>query len=81
MTKSRASASELRRLIQTRLYASETLDGACRECHANQVQGRAPDAAGSNWELHSYNGPAQCADVVNAIVAELQARYELDESM
>lgn len=77
MPRTLASASEIRRLIQARLYASDALDGACRECHANQVQARAPDASGCNWDLHSYNGPAQCAEVVATIVAELQSTHNL----
>ena len=80
MTRTRASASELRRLIQARLYAADDMNGACRECHANQIHARPPDADGCNWELHSYNGPAQCASVVDAIVAELQRQYTLDDS-
>lgn len=78
MTRTPASASEIRRLIQARLYASDAKGGACRECHANQVERKAPDAEGCNWELHSFNGPAGCADVVNAIVAELQREYSLE---
>jgi hypothetical protein len=78
MTRTLASASEIRRLIQARLYASDAHDGACRECHANQVQKKAPGADGCNWELHSYNGPAGCADTVAAIVAELQKTHNLE---
>lgn len=78
MARTTASASEIRRLIQARLYASDANAGACRECHANQVQKKAPGADGCNWELHSFNGPAGCADVVAGIVAELQQAYNLD---
>jgi hypothetical protein len=78
MARTNASASEIRRLIQARLYASDANGGACRECHANQVQKKAPGADGCNWELHSFNGPAGCADVVAAIVAELQQSHNLD---
>jgi hypothetical protein len=78
MARTTASASEIRRLIQARLYATDAQGGACRECHANQVQKKAPDADGCNWELHSFNGPAGCADVVGAIVAELQQAYRLE---
>ncbi len=78
MTRTLASASEIRRLIQARLYASDAQGGACRECHANQVQKHAPDADGCNWSLHSFNGPAGCADVVNGIVADLQKAYNLE---
>jgi hypothetical protein len=78
MTRTRVSASEIRRLIQARLYASDAQGGACRECHANQVEKQAPDAAGCNWALHSFNGPAGCTDVVNGIVAELQRQYNLE---
>jgi hypothetical protein len=78
MARTTASASEIRRLIQARLYAADAQGGACRECHANQVQKKAPDAGGCNWELHSFNGPAGCADVVAAIVAELQQAYSLE---
>jgi hypothetical protein len=73
-----SSSSEIRRLIQARLYASDAQGGACRECHANQVQKKAPDADGCNWELHSFNGPAACAGVVAEIVADLQKVYNLE---
>jgi hypothetical protein len=79
MSRTLASASEIRRLIQARLYAADALGGACRECHANQVHKRAPTPDGCNWELHSFNGPAQCADVVAAIVAELQQSHNLED--
>lgn len=78
MPRTTASASEIRRLIQARLYASDAHGGACRECHANQVERKAPDADGCNWALHSFNGPAACADVVDAIVAELQKTHNLE---
>ncbi len=78
MARTIASSSEIRRLIQARLYASDAHAGACKACHANQVQKKAPDADGCNWELHSFNGPAQCGDVVAAIVADLQKAYNLE---
>ncbi len=74
-----ASASEIRRLVQARIYASTELDGHCRDCHANQIEKRAPDASGCNWELHSFNGAATCADVIARIVADLKAQYNLPD--
>jgi hypothetical protein len=79
MARTLVSSSEIRRLIQARLYASDSHGGACRECHANQVTRRAPGADGCNWELHSFNGPQQCADTVAAIVAELQRTHNLED--
>jgi hypothetical protein len=79
MGRTLASASEIRRLVQARIYASTEMDGKCRECHANQIERRAPDANGCNWDLHSFNGPSTCAAVVTAIVADLQRQYNLTD--
>lgn len=78
MARTIASSSEIRRLIQARLYASDAHGGACKTCHANQVEKKAPDADGCNWELHSFNGPAVCAEVVATIVADLKQAYNLE---
>ena len=75
MARTEKTASEIRRLIQARIYASA--DCACRDCHANQVHWHAPDDTGCNWELHSYNGPASCAGAIDSIVAELQKQINL----
>lgn len=79
MNKTLITAAELEKLIQDRISKSEELDGDCRSCIVNSVYLREPDESGSNWDLHSFRGPANCAEVISDITAKFKLGFNLKD--
>jgi hypothetical protein len=76
-----ATREQIKAEIQRRIAASIELDGDCRECEAPGIYVvREPEKnGGCNWSPSAYRGPPECANVIEAIVAEVQATFNVRE--
>lgn len=79
MTKKMITADDLVKLIQSQISNSAELDGDCRDCRVSYVYWHEPDEIGSNWDLHSFNGPAACGKSISDVVAKFKPIYNLKD--
>jgi hypothetical protein len=79
MSRQLASKAEITKMINGRLSEGKELDGACRDVRVSGVRRHPPDESGCNWNWGVYNGPAECYEVVFAIVSDLRRQYNLND--
>lgn len=81
MKKIKATADEIRSVIQGRIKTSTELDGDCKDCRAPTPRFTDPDTNyGCNWRVDVFPSVIPgCLDFVKAITREVMKEYELVE--